>query len=141
MPSEVARFLVRHGALHDEEALAYMKQTRPVTIMEQGKKVAAYYGRTSRFGILQGLRSHGVTLMTRTKCVRIGDGTVVIETEDGPSTLDADTVVITSGYVEENALYEQLKGKVPELHIIGDARKLKSCQQSVLEAAKLARQI
>jgi len=49
--------------------------------------------------------------------------------------------VITSGYVEENTLHEQLKGKVPELHIIGDARKLRSCQQAVLEAAKLAREI
>ncbi len=141
MPSDVARFLVRHGALPHEDALAYMRQTRPVTIIEQRKKVAAYYGRTSRFGILQGLRTHGVTVMTKTNCLEIGDGVVVVETEEGQSTLEADTVVITSGYVEENALYEQLKGKVPELHIIGDARKLKSCQQAILEAAKLAREI
>ncbi len=141
MPTDVARFLVRHGALDDDAALTYMKQTRPVTIVEQRKKVAAYYGRTSRFGILQSLRSYGVTLMTNTKCIEIGDGAIVIETEEGQSTLEADTVVITSGYVEENVLYEQLKDKVPELHIIGDARKLKSCQQAVLEGAKLARQI
>jgi 2,4-dienoyl-CoA reductase (NADPH2) len=141
MPSDVARFLVRHGALAHEEALAYMRQTRPVTIIEQRKKVAAYYGRTSRFGILQGLRSHGVTVMTQTKCIEIGDGAVVLETEEGQSTLEADTVVITSGYVEENTLHKQLEGKVPKLHVIGDARKLKSCQQAVLEAAKLAREI
>jgi len=141
MPSDVARFLVRHGALDHEEALAYMRQTRPVTIIEQRKKMAAYYGRTSRFAILQGLRTHGVTLMTETKCVEIRDGVVVVDKEDGQSTVRADTVVITSGYVEENALYKQLEGKVSELHIIGDARKLKSCQQAVLEAAKLAREI
>ena len=141
MPSDVARFLVRHGALADEEALAYMRQTRPVTIVEQRKKVAAYYGRTSRFGILQSMRTHGVTLVTQTKCTEIGDGVVLVEKEDGQSTLEADTVVITSGYVEENTLHKQLEGKVPELHIIGDARKLKSCQQAVLEAAKFAREI
>ena len=141
MPSDVARFLVRHGALAHEEALAYMGQTRPVTIVEQRKKVAAYYGRTSRFGILQGLRTHAVTVMTRTKCIEIGDGVVAVETEEGQHTLEADTVVITSGYVEENSLCKKLEGKIPELHIIGDARKLKSCQQAVLEAAKLARQI
>jgi len=83
MSSDVARFLVRHGALAHEEALAYMGQTRPVTIIEQRKKVAAYYGRTSRFGILQGLRTHGVTLMTQTKCIEIGNGVVVVETEEG----------------------------------------------------------
>ena len=79
--------------------------------------------------------------MTQTKCIEIGDGLIVVEKEDGQSTLEADTVVATSGYVEENALHEKLKGKVPELHVIGDARKLKSCQQAVLEAAKLAREI
>jgi len=141
MPSDVARFLVRHGALAHEEALAYMSRTRPVTIIEQRKKVAAYYGRTSRFGILQSLRTRGVTLMTQSKCTEIGDGVVVVETDEGQSTLEADTVVITSGYVEENTLHKQLEGKVPELHIIGDARKLKSCQQAVLDAAKLARRI
>jgi 2,4-dienoyl-CoA reductase (NADPH2) len=141
MPSDVTRFLVRHGALDHEEALAYMRQTRPVTIIEQRKKVAAYYGRTSRFGILQSLRSRGVTSMTQTKCIEIDNGVVVVETEEGKSTLEADTVVITSGYVEENSLYEELKGRVRELHIIGDAGKLKSCQQAVLEAAKLARQV
>jgi 2-enoate reductase len=87
------------------------------------------------------MRSRGVVVMTQTQCVEIGDGVVVLETEEGQSTLEADTVVITCGYVEENTLHEQLRGKVPELHLIGDARKLKSCQQAVLEAAKLARRI
>jgi 2-enoate reductase len=100
-----------------------------------------YYGRTFRFSILQGLRTHGVTMMTRTKCIEIGDGVIVVETQKGRETIEADTVVITSGYVEENGLYEPLKDKVPELHIIGDARKLKNCQTAVLEAAKLAREI
>ena len=141
MPPDVARFLVLHGALDPEQALAYMRRTRPVTIIEQRKKIAAYYGRTSRFGILQGLRSRGVTLMTGTKCVEICDGGVVLEKANGRETLEADTVVITSGYVEEGALYKRLEGKVAELHIIGDAKKLKSCQQAVWDAAELARNI
>jgi 2,4-dienoyl-CoA reductase (NADPH2) len=141
MSTDVARFLVSHGALSQEEALKYAGQTRTVTVVEARKKIAAYYGRTSRFALMQGLRTRGVTLMTGARCVEIGDGVVDVEREGKRERLDADTVVITSGYVEENSLYRALKGKVSELHVIGDARKLKSCQQAVWEAAELARRI
>ena len=80
-------------------------------------------------------------MMTNSRCMEIGDGFVVVDREGERERLNADTVVVTSGYVRQNALYEALEGKVPELHIIGDARKLKSCQQAVLEAAELARRI
>ena len=50
-------------------------------------------------------------------------------------------MIITSGYVEDNGLFGKLEGKVPELYIIGDAKKLKSLQNAVYEAAKTAREI
>ena len=70
------------------------------------------------------------TLLIETKRIEIGDGRIVIETKDGRSTLQADTVLITSGYVEGNTGTVQLKAKVPELHLVGDARKPESCQQA-----------
>ena len=46
--------------------------------------------------------------------VEICDGVVVVETEGGQNTLEADTVVITSGYIEENRLYKEFEGKDPD---------------------------
>lgn len=81
MPPDVARFLVGFGALRHEQALEYSGQRRPVILIEKRKKIAPFYGRTSRFGIMQSLRNNTVTMMTQTRCIEIGDGEIVVERE------------------------------------------------------------
>jgi len=138
---DAADFLINYGALNNEKAAELTEQTRSVTIMETRKKIAAYYGRTSRFAIMQGLRKNDVAMITNAKCLEIDDGKIVVEMDDKKQTIEADTVVITSGYVKDDGLFGQLEGKVPELYIIGDAKKLISCLNAIVEAAKLGREI
>ena len=53
----------------------------------------------------------------------------------------ADTVVIAPGMDPENRLYNELQGKVPELHIIGDAQKPRKALDAIQEAVALAHKI
>ena len=133
-----ASFLVSYGALDKEETAQYSGKKRSVTIVEEKAKIARYYGRTSRFAVMQGLRQNGVEMNKNTKCIEIKDREVVVELEGEQQTIKADTVVITSGYVEENGLYQELKDEIPELYLIGDAKKLMSCQHAILQAITMA---
>jgi 2,4-dienoyl-CoA reductase (NADPH2) len=137
----VADFLAAYGALKKEEAVELNAPGRSITIIEERKKIAAYYGRSSRWALMGALRNNDVEMITNTKVIKINDGNVEVETDGEKKTIDADTVIVTSGYVEENGLHKKLEGRVPELHVIGDARKLKSLQNAVFEAAKTAREI
>lgn len=84
--------------------------------------------------------------------LKIHADTLVEEiTEKGVSTIDtgwnrrfleADTVVIAFGYTaQENDLYASLKGKVPDLYIIGDAVKADSMFKAIHDGAYFAREI
>lgn len=141
MPRQTRHFLVSYGALDERETMEYGGNSRSVTIVEVKAKIAGYYGRTSRFAVMQGLRKYGVEMMKNTKCIEIKDKEVVVEQEGDQKTIEADTVVITSGYVEEKGLYLELKDKVAEIYLVGDAKKLMSCQYAVIQAATMAREI
>jgi len=141
IPPEAAQFLAANNALGFDDAMAMNQQARSVTIIEERNQIAPYYGRTSKWPIMLGLRQKNVKLKTGTKCVEIHEDRVTVEHEDGEKAIEADTVVITSGYTEEKQLYRQLKEKVPALFVIGDAKKLRSCLAAVHEAADIARRI
>jgi hypothetical protein len=53
--------------------------------------------------------------------------------------LEVDAVVALVGSESINALAEVLRGRVPELHVIGDAREPKTVEQATLHGATLAR--
>jgi len=137
----VCQFLAENNTLSFEDARVMNRKMRSVTIIEERSKIAAYYGRTSKWPIMLGLRQKNVKLKTNTRCVEIDDDKIIVDQEDGRQALSADTVVITSGYVEEKGLYRQLKEKVPELYLVGDGKKLRSCLSAVHDAAKVARGI
>jgi 2,4-dienoyl-CoA reductase (NADPH2) len=54
---------------------------------------------------------------------------------------EADTVVLAVGVRPQNQLYEQLLGKVPELHLMGDAKQPRRAMDAIYEGTLVARQI
>lgn len=69
-----------------------------------------------------------------------GEGVII--TRDGKEeTIIADSVVLALGINPVNRLAEQLKGKVPELHLIGDAKEPRKVINAVYEGSVAARRI
>jgi 2,4-dienoyl-CoA reductase-like NADH-dependent reductase (Old Yellow Enzyme family)/thioredoxin reductase len=89
------------------------------------------------------LPKYKVQVFTGTKIEAITDkGVVVISPEGKKSTIEADTVMLSMGYVTpEEALYQALVGKVAELYTIGDCIKPRRVRDAVHEGAFKARQI
>jgi 2,4-dienoyl-CoA reductase-like NADH-dependent reductase (Old Yellow Enzyme family)/thioredoxin reductase len=84
----------------------------------------------------------GVKALTGTRVEEITDNSVsVIDPEGKKQKIDADTVVLSMGYMPDSTLYESLQGKVKELFAIGDCVKSRSVRDAIHEAAFVARQI
>ena len=85
------------------------------------------------------LADPNVKVMTDTRVIRLTSDGAVCETPEGEITLSGyDMVIAAAGFTPVNALAEELEGKVPEIHVIGDARKVGRIADAVEEAAWLA---
>jgi len=71
----------------------------------------------------------------------ITDSGVEILRDGRQETLECDSVVLALGTVPINGLAEQLKGKVAELHVIGDARQPGRVAHAVHEGSQVARRL
>lgn len=83
-----------------------------------------------------------VRAFTGTRIEEITDNSVrVIDPEGKKQKIEADTVVLSTGYISDSTLYETLRGKVKELYAIGDCVKTRNIRDAIHEAAFVARQI
>ncbi|MBC8462259.1 MAG: hypothetical protein H8D67_30185, partial [Deltaproteobacteria bacterium] len=55
--------------------------------------------------------------------------------------LPFDTLIISRGREKNDALFEQIKGEVPEIHKIGDCAAAAHIQQAIQTANEVARKI
>ena len=54
-----------------------------------------------------------------------------VDTKEGSKTIMSDSVILSVGYKEENTLYNNLQFDIPDLYLLGDAKKYPtSCMQS-----------
>jgi len=71
----------------------------------------------------------------------ITDEGVVIVRDGEEETIAADNVVLALGITPVNQLAEQLKGKVAEIHVIGDAKEPRKAVDAIGEGSAVARRI
>ena len=69
------------------------------------------------------LDENGVKIMSETKIEEVTDSGVKVTGKSGKThEVEADSVVLALGALADNLLVEALRGKVPQVHVIGDAR-------------------
>ncbi|MFC1958498.1 FAD-dependent oxidoreductase [Chloroflexota bacterium] len=120
---DIAMFLARWSPYSPEEAAAMsnMPVGRQVTIVTRKGRIAEVH--FHHFTTMADLRRMGVKVLVGCEYKEINDKGLVIAWggERGEELLEADTI-ITANYESNNKLYKELEGKVPELHLIGDAK-------------------
>jgi len=136
-----AFFLMDNDVINPEEALILSKSGRSVTIIEMLDRIGTGFGRAYRWVMMQNLRQCNVTMMTKTKCIEINEDHVIVQQEGERKTIEADTVIMATGYKPVNELYTQLNGKVPEVYLIGDGKEPRKCLEAVYEGSKIGREI
>ena len=113
-------------------------QMRAVTIVEMLDEDSDELGAKSS-ALFYALRGSGVNIMTSTKVERFTKDGAVTSTPEGEARLSGfDMVVLAAGSTPYNPLEKELQGRVPEIHVIGDASKVGLVTDAVQQAAELA---
>jgi 2,4-dienoyl-CoA reductase (NADPH2) len=115
------RVIIIGGAIHGCQLGEFMaKRGRKVTIVETSDELGRLLTPEFKNRLFIWFRKKGVVLYSGVKLVGINkEGLKIITKEGQEKTLVADNI-IPVGFVPSTELYEELKGKVPELYKIGD---------------------
>jgi pyruvate/2-oxoglutarate dehydrogenase complex dihydrolipoamide dehydrogenase (E3) component len=97
----------------------------------------------TRFMVMQRLLKKGVTVSLLHRLVAVdAAGAVVSGTFDGEERrLEGVTVVLACGLIPDDSLATALDGRLPEVHVIGDALAPRRIMHATLEGARVARAI
>jgi hypothetical protein len=91
---------------------------------------------------MERLRNKGVEIIRSTKVKEIGENSVTMETDGQEVTLKgADLIVLALGSKSVDTLSEQIKGKVAEIYVIGDAKKPRKAREAIEEGRLVGRML
>lgn len=139
---ETFHFLAVNGA-ETWEKLMFLatRGIKDITVVEMQKALGADIGMSTRWTILQEMKRYGIKSVTGVTALRINNQGVLIKRGDQEELLTADTVVLAAGSRPDSELCEQIKEKVKEVYLIGDAvmprKALDAVHQGYLAGAML----
>lgn len=83
----------------------------------------------------------GVDVVTGAKVTEYKDGVLYCETAEGKKEIPCDSVILSVGYKEENSLYHEVEFDIPELYLLGDAKKVANIMYAIWDAFEVANHI
>ncbi|MHA1278684.1 MAG: oxidoreductase [Candidatus Helarchaeota archaeon] len=141
LPAENAMFLVQHGVLSLEDAFDKWRYGKKVTVLDMLPKMGTNIGQTTRWTILKDLAWRGVDMIPNATVEKITKNSVIYRVGDETKSISCDTVVIATGAKANDTLYKELKGKVKDVRIIGDAKRPRKAIEALEEGFKAALRI
>ncbi len=134
--------VVGGGGIGAEVADFLSENGKEVTLIEMREGIALdLVGHLQHF-LNKRLREKGVQILVNTKATRFEREGLWVEDPQGIRKLEGfDSIVISLGSISNNELVESLKGKVPEVYVVGDASKPREVMEAVLEGEEIALKI
>ena len=135
--------VVGAGAVGLETAEFLVVQKKQVTVVEMVETFGIGLEEGHLYWVMETLRQGGAVLMNLTTVEAVeADGKVRIWRDGRGETLGPfDNVVLAAGYASNDQLYQQIRSRVPEVYLIGNAVKPRSAVEAILEGARTARAI
>lgn len=136
--------VVGGGLVGCETALWLAQNGIHVTIVETLDKVMAVNGPlcAANKEMLEALLPfNGVEIITGAKVSEFANGEVKVDTKEGSKTIMSDSVILSVGYKEENTLYNNLQFDIPDLYLLGDAKKVSNIMYAIWDAFEVANHI
>jgi 2,4-dienoyl-CoA reductase (NADPH2) len=153
---ETALFLARKGTI-DAETLYFLmvnqaekpetiqtllyRGLKKITVLEMLKRIGQDIGRSTRWTILEDLSRWGVRTLTKAKAKEITGQGVWIDRDGREEWIPGDTVVLAAGSRPVDSLYDQIKDRVKEIYVIGDAKSPRKALEAVAEGLDVGRMI
>ena len=139
-----ATVIVGGGLVGCELALWLAGQGRKVTIVEALDSLLALNGplcHANRDMLKRLVPYKGIQSITKAKVKGYADGRLRYETAGREEMIACDSVILAVGYRENNALYKELEFDVPELYLLGDAKKVSNIMYAIWDAFEVANHI
>jgi 2-enoate reductase len=136
--------IIGGGLVGCETALWLKQQGKKVTIVETLDKILAVNGPLCHANseMLEKLIPyHDIEVITNAKVSGYHNGVLKMLTKDGNKDITCDSVILSVGYKEENSLYHELKYEVPEIYLLGDARRVSNIMYGIWDAFEVASHI
>lgn len=136
--------IVGGGLVGCETALWLAQNGKDVTIVEALDKIMAVNGPIchSNKDMLEALLPfNNVKIMTGAKVKEYKDGVLTVENAEGNTQINCDSVILSVGYKEENSLYHEVEFDVPEIYLLGDAKKVSNIMYAIWDAYEVANHI
>ena len=132
------------GLVGCETALWLAEQGKRVTIVEALDRLMAVNGplcHANKDMLERLIPYHGVKTITSARVTGYRDGILHASCGGEEWEIACDSVILAVGYQEEDSLYRQLEFDVPELYLLGDARKVSNIMYAIWDAFEVANHI
>ncbi|MBI4334642.1 MAG: FAD-dependent oxidoreductase [Chloroflexi bacterium] len=132
--------VIMGGAIQGIELADFLTDRgRKVTVTETSDELGDGMAQLTKTMLIQSLTQLGCTLLAGVKYEEITDrGLTITDREGQKRTLDADTILLALPSSPNTGIFESLKGKVPEVYLIGDAREPNLIMGAVSEGFRTA---
>ena len=134
------KVLIAGGGGSGAETADFLSEMgKEVTVVEMLESIASDLVNHMQHYLGQRLKEKSVSILTSTRVLELGVGYAMVEDASGVRKLNGfDTIVIAMGSTPNDGIYRRLKGRVPELYLIGDAVKPREIVDAVYEAEDVA---
>lgn len=130
------------GGIGAEIADHFSEDGKEVTLVEMREGIALDLVGHLQYFLNKRLREKGVKILISTKVVQFEKEGVWVEDDQGKKKLEGfDSIVISLGSMPNDELLESLKGKAPEIYVVGDASKPREVMEAVLEGEEIGLKI
>jgi 2,4-dienoyl-CoA reductase (NADPH2) len=133
--------VVGGGQVGCETAEHLAERGMQVTILEMLPRLGSDIGLTTRWVIMQRLQQAGIATEAGARVIEIGDNGVKAERDGSIESFEADSVVLAAGLTPENELAQRLKGKIAEVHCIGDCAEVQKIANAIEAGFRIAIEI
>lgn len=118
---DIVQFLIDYDGVDREYALSSLKKGHQVTIIEQLEKVAEGVGPSNKWVLRKELEMSNVKVITKAQVKEIKKDGVMVETDGVERFVEADTVVLATGFAPDTTFYETIRDLAAEVYIAGNA--------------------
>lgn len=136
--------IIGGGLVGCETALWLAQHGKNVVIVEAMDKIMAVNGPLCHANkdMLEALLPFNhVEVVTSAKVTGYQKGILTLEKEGAEQKISCDSVILSVGYKEEDALYHEVEFDVPEIYLLGDAKKVSNIMYAIWDAFEVANHI
>ncbi|HWP98458.1 MAG TPA: FAD-dependent oxidoreductase [Syntrophomonadaceae bacterium] len=142
IPITNKRVIVIGGGSNGCEAADFLlARGNQVTVVEQAAFLAADMEKKNRRDMMNRMEKGGLIKKVGSQVLAIEDGWVSLKNRQGIERLEADYVVLATGYASRQDLFIELNQLHPRVFLIGDAFEVSGIRSAVAQAEVLARRI